>query len=239
VPVTVSAGDDAQWVRAAARNNAELCELVSRGHGAAGAFAVDAWTCARRTPALYPDAVTLDPDVDIDRLLARIDASAGASVKDSFAVLDLTPASFRIRFSAEWIVHPARVSGGAPSSSSSSFAWSRVDDAIGLRAWEAAWGEGAGTFRPTLLDQLCVLRGERDGVLVAGAILNRSESVVGVSNFFVSTGDPVAAWSSLLDEIAVRFAELAIVGYESGETLEVALRSGFRSIGPLRVWTKE
>jgi hypothetical protein len=227
--------DDAGWVRVAARNNAELCDLVSRAHGVVGAFDDDAWTSTRRTPALYPDAVTLDPDADAARVVSRIDASAGASVKDSFAVLDLLPASFRILFSAEWVFRPA----GASMPATSTLVWSRVVDADGLRAWESAWGEGDGTFTRSVLDQMVMLRGELDGRLVAGAVLNRSESVVGVSNVFVSTVDPVDAWSGLLDEVAGRFPGLAIVGYESGAALEVARRAGFRSIGQLRVWIKE
>jgi hypothetical protein len=226
--------DDAGWVRVAARNNAELCDVVSRGHGVVGAFDDDAWTSTRRTPALYPDAVTLDPDADAARVVSRIDVSAGASVKDSFAVLDLVPASFRILFSAEWILRPA----DARARGSSSWSWARVVDADGLRAWEAAWGEGDGTFTRSVLDQLVMLRGELDGRLVAGAVVNRSESVVGVSNVFVSTVDLADAWSALVDEVTGRFPGLAIVGYESGAALEVAGRAGFRSVGPLRVWIK-
>ncbi len=61
MPVKSGADDDARWVRAAAHNNAELCDLVGRGHGVVGEFGADAWTCSRRTPPRYPDAVTLDP----------------------------------------------------------------------------------------------------------------------------------------------------------------------------------
>jgi hypothetical protein len=92
---------------AAARNNAELCELVC----GAGWFADGAWTSPVRTPPLYPDAVTLRPGVDPRALLDRVDASPGCSVKDSFADLDLAPFGFTVLFDAEWIVRPADAAG--------------------------------------------------------------------------------------------------------------------------------
>lgn len=92
----------------AAANNAAWCDFVCRKHGLAPVFAADAWTSPHRTPDLYPDAVTLSPEVDVDELLRRIEGGAGSSVKDSFAALDLAPLGFEVLFEAEWIVrHPA------------------------------------------------------------------------------------------------------------------------------------
>src|SRR4051812_21552215 len=53
------------WRTTAATNNAEWCDLVCRSHGAQTLFDDDAWTSETRTPAYYPDAVTLvsDPSV--------------------------------------------------------------------------------------------------------------------------------------------------------------------------------
>ena len=240
-----SLGDDsARIVRAAARNNAELCDLVSRAHGIPGTFAADAWTSSRRTPEYYPDAVTLDPSPDVDALLERIDASAGASIKDSFAAMDLAAASFRVLFSAEWIARAPAVTPRASVVADSGVRWSAVADAEALVAWEFAWssdGVARGLFPPGLLDasELVVLRGDRDGTLVAGAVVNVSQRVVGVSNVFASTGDPVGTWAGCLAEVSDRFPELPIVGYESGAALDVARRVGFRPVGPLRVWMHE
>jgi hypothetical protein len=97
----------------AARNNAELCDVVARSRGVDGTFADDAWTAPSRTPGLYPDAVTLVPGVDARGLLARIDDSGGASVKDSFRDLDLTGSGYRVLFDAEWI-HRSGDRGGVP-----------------------------------------------------------------------------------------------------------------------------
>ena len=56
----------------------------------------------RRT--LYPDVITRSPDlVDLDAVLAGVDAGPGCSVKDAFAGLDLVPAGFEVLFEARWV----------------------------------------------------------------------------------------------------------------------------------------
>jgi hypothetical protein len=90
-------------VRAAARNNAEWCAAMSRSHGLAGEFGAQSWAAPSRTPLYYPDAVTLVQGADRAALMSRIDTAApGASVKDSFADLDLTEAGFRVLFEAQF-----------------------------------------------------------------------------------------------------------------------------------------
>jgi hypothetical protein len=230
---------DSARVLDAARNNAELCDIVSRAHGVVGEMVPDAWTASRRTPPYYPDAVTLAPSTTAADVLARIDSGPGASVKDSFATLDLASDGFRVLFAAEWIGLDARPERGADDLG---IRWSTVSDADALSAWEAAWSEDGvarGQFPATLIEHpdLVILGGRIDGALVAGVILNRSARVVGVSNLFFA-GDLDAVWPSCLDEIGARFPGLAVVGYESGVALDAAVAAGFRSLGPLRVWIK-
>src|SRR5690349_13349736 len=93
------------WRGFAALNNAQWCDLICRSHGARTRFDDVAWTSSTRTPPYYPDAVTLIPDLSVPDLLARIDSSAGCSIKDSFASLNLTEHGFRLLFEAQWIVH--------------------------------------------------------------------------------------------------------------------------------------
>jgi hypothetical protein len=237
--VVVSAPED-DVVAAAARNNAELCSMVSRTHRVDGGFARDAWTSSRRTPPLYPDAVTLVRDVDGDALVRRIDASAGASVKDSFATLDLAPHGFRVLFSAEWMVRPA----SHRDDRGSALRWSPVDGVPGLMEWAAAWrgpDDPVDLLRPELLSfpELVVLRGDVGGTIVAGVIANRSVDAVGVSNFFARPDGRAEAWAGALDAISTRFPGVDVVGYEAAEMLDAARQSGFRAIGPLRVWIKD
>lgn len=98
-------------VEVAARNNAELCDAVTRSQGVVGVFADDAWTAPQRTPPLHPDAVTLVPGVDARSLLGRIDDSDGGSVKDSFHDLELARFGYRELFDAQWIHRSASRSG--------------------------------------------------------------------------------------------------------------------------------
>ncbi|MDS0132262.1 hypothetical protein H5970_11085 [Amycolatopsis sp. CM201R] len=66
-----------------------------------GEFGPRAWTSPSRTPEYYPDAVTLTPDATAADILPFVDASAGCSVKDSFATLALP--GFSVLFEATWI----------------------------------------------------------------------------------------------------------------------------------------
>jgi hypothetical protein len=233
------AGADAPDVRVAAENNAALCDAVCRAHGIDGTFRSDMWSSARRTPPFYPDAVTLDPAVTADRVVAAVDGTAGCSVKDSFASLDLAPRGFRVLFAAEWIARPTDEHQLAGPTGRVS--WGRVDDARVLMAWERAWTESGtpiGLFRPALLDRLdvVVLGGSIDETIVAGAVLNRSDTVVGISNVFTTVGGIDELWTGCLAAVGRHVPDTPIVGYESGAALDAARRHGFGPLGPLRVW---
>jgi hypothetical protein len=225
-------------VRAAARNNAEWCAVMSRSHGLAGAFEPQAWAAPAGTPLFYPDAVTLVPGADPAALAARIDTSApGASVKDSFADLDLTGAGFRVLFEAQWIHRPASAPDTTPN-----LAWNVAGDPDTLHTWALAWDDGNGNpdlFRPELLDNPAtfVLAGRSaDGRVVAGAVASHSDQVVGISNVFALDGGPDAAWPVVLDAVHWLFPALPVVGYEHGEHLAAAVCHGFEPVGPLRIW---
>src|SRR5438067_1586880 len=90
-------------VLAAAENNARWCDAVCRSHGLATRFAGDLWHALGGAPRFYPDVVTLRPTAAVEDVLA----CAPASVKDSFACLDLAPAGFDVLFDAQWLVHRA------------------------------------------------------------------------------------------------------------------------------------
>ncbi|MEV6553478.1 hypothetical protein AB0M57_32985 [Streptomyces sp. NPDC051597] len=222
-------------VRAAARNNAEWCEALCRAHGLTGARDAHAWTSARRTPPLYPDAVTLGPGAGSRGIVERIDASPGASVKDSFAALDLTGEGFAVLFDAQWIHRPAPEPGAGE--------WERVRTEEELARWERAWSDGDsdGLFPPALLaEDAHAFLAARDaaGRIVAGAVASTSASVVGVSNLFAADGDLDAAWAGCLGTLARHRPGLDVVGYESDDDLAAAVRAGFTPVGGLRVWLR-
>ncbi len=231
--------DTPELLRAAARNNADWCDAVVRGHGPGGAFAADRWTSARRTPPLYPDAVTLAPGAAAATLVAGIDTAApGCSVKDSFADLDLAGHGFEVLFEAEWIHRPAGVP--VPEAAASGLEWSQVATAGELETWEAAWDgeESTGLFRPALLGgDTAFLAARSGGRIVAGAVASTGGGVVGLSNLFAhDDSDADAAWAGALAWIAAHRPDLPVVGYEHGEDLDAAVRAGFTPIGPLRIW---
>ncbi|WTU52373.1 hypothetical protein OG953_38220 [Streptomyces sp. NBC_00057] len=225
-------------VQTAARNNAEWCAAMSRSHDLASEFRAQTWAAPARTPLYYPDAVTLVPGADPAALAERIDTTApGASVKDSFADLDLTKAGFHVLFEAQWVHRPA----SAPAIASD-LAWDVAGDPETLRAWALAWDDGDGNadlFRPELLDDPAtfVLAGHSpDGRVIAGAVASLSDQVVGISNVFALDGGPDAAWPVVLDAVHRLFPTLPVVGYEHGSDLAAAIRHGFEPIGPLRIW---
>lgn len=226
--------------RAAVLNNAEWCDIVCRSHGLSTRFDGDAWTSAARTPPCYPDAVTLVPNVSAGDLLARIDGSVGCSIKDSFASLDVSAEGFRVLFDAEWIVR----TGEMPVPEPAGPGWEPVRDKREFAQWKHLWsGDGGPTevVRDELLaHDAVVVVAARDGErIVAGAALNRSEHVVGISNFFAPDDTAAASWLGLLSFATARFPGFALVGYESGDQLAVALESGFEIAGPLRVWIRD
>jgi hypothetical protein len=225
------------FVYKAARNNAEWCDSFCRTHGISGRFNADVWTSSERTPPLYPDAVTLVEGCSLDPLLARVDRSAGCSIKDSFGVLDLSQEGFEVLFTAEWLWQEPPVRAVAPSG------WSAVVDARELAKWEVAWGaapKAAAFFRDELLaDARVSVLARYDGdAIVGGAIANRSRTVIGLSNVFDAEGDTESVWSGAATAARTRFAPIPVVGYETGESLAAARIAGFKPIGDLAVWIK-
>lgn len=230
----------------AARNNAEWCDLVARSHAVQASWTGEAWTSEIRTPTYYPDAVTLRRSCDAGSLLSRVDVSAGCSVKDSFADLDLRPFGFRVLFEADWIWRSAAPADSADSADSADTRsqWTRVVDAEHLASWEDAWRGHGGPhdlFRAGLLarDTVMVLAAEEDGQIVAGAILNRSAAAVGISNLFARPDEQPAAWTSCLAAASSWWPDTPCVGYETADVLPEAHHHGFHSVGPLRVWIKD
>jgi hypothetical protein len=223
-------------VRVAAQNNAEWCDAFCRTHGVVGRFRAESWSSPVRTPPYYPDAVTLLPEITVERALSGIDTSEGCSVKDSFAGLDLAGVGFRRLFQAEWLVRePAEAR--APCGRT----WAVVTTEEQLGEWEIAWAElpqGSDFFRRSLLEDetIGVLAGYDGDRIVAGAIANRSTTVIGLSNVFDASGDLESAWVSSAAAAATLWGEMPIVSYDSRPSLDAAHSAGFESIGELVVW---
>ena len=235
----------------AAYNNAVLCDSVCRAHRVAGEFASGIWINRNRVPQFYPNAVTLSCEVDPAAQLQKIRelialAVPGLlSIKDSFATLDLTPLGFDVLFTSQWIYRPASMP--LHRSRLDGIRLSRVETPEELFRWEDAWrGEDKEPshstqpriFMPALLDDrdVVVVGAFRDQKIVAGVIANRSGDVVGISNVFAPADEDYELGVLGLAAVMEAFPGRAIVGYEEGRALDLALRMGFETIGSLRVW---
>ena len=221
---------------AAARNNAEWCDLVCRSRGLGTRWEKTAWKSQSRSPRFYPDAVTLSAAASAGEVLSGIDRSPGCSVKDSFAALDLASAGFRVLFEAQWI----RCAIARPHTAANGPQWRIVRTDGELREWAAAHG-GGDVFRPELLSQpdVAFLARHEGGRLVGGAIVNRSNDVVGLSNVFATGVGLADVWATVADAVWQQYPRLPIVGYEFGTDLDIALNVGFMIVGPLRVWLRD
>jgi hypothetical protein len=212
----------------AIRNNANWCDLVCRSHGIPTRFRPELWTTAQPSPQFYPDAVTLQVRAAEEHVLAAISPRPAASVKDSFATLDLGRHGFNELFEARWVTHdptPARS------------AWTVVQSEAELTEWTEAAGL-TGILGPELLRdaEVCVLAARGQDGIGAGAVANLTGPVVGVSNVFATTIDEDEAWAAIPAAVSTVFPSAALVGYEHGTGLRAATAAGFRDLGPLRVW---
>jgi hypothetical protein len=246
----------------AARNNADWCRAMCHAHGLDSHTTAAVWSCPERTPPYYPDAVTLRPDATLDDVLAGVDAGPGCSVKDSFGALDLSLAGFVPIIEATWLYREVGADADGPADgarrpgphrpldearrpadrearrSGDGGSWRRIGDADALAAWVAAWGGGAGIFRPELLTDpdVAVLARYDGDTVTGGAVANRSAGCLGVSNLYASTGDPADAWRGAVAAAYAVFGPHPVVGYEHGDDLAAAVRAGCTPLADLRIW---
>jgi hypothetical protein len=227
-------------LRLAALNNAEWCDTVARTHGLTGAFGDGLWSSAERTPDLYPDAVTLRPGVPASAVLAAVDATDGCSVKDGFADLALGDHGFGLLLAGRWI---GRLPGHAtpPPPPPARLTWSPARSVQDVAEFGDAWGRGGPhPFRPALLEdrRATLLTGRLAGTVVAGAALNDTGPVTGVSNVFGADADPAELWAELDAALTAHLGGRPLVGWASVQDLREPLTRGFSDLGPLRVWLR-
>lgn len=73
--------------------------------------------------------------------------------------------------------------------------------------------------------------------LIPADLREPPQTVVGLSNVFGPDTDLDETWVGVISLTRHWCGSLPMVGYESGEDLAAAIRSGFTAIGPLRVWS--
>jgi hypothetical protein len=228
-------------------NSVDWYGSIARAHGLDSAIEDGVWTCRSAMPPYYSNAVTASRAAVGDQL-AHIHELVDAvpppfTVKDGYTALDLAPFGFRVLFDAQWIrlAHDAAGPAGERADR-----WHRLTAPDDLERWEDAWrahGSPATrrVFVPALLadESVAILAARHDGEIAAGVVANRSTAVVGLSNFFAAGPDVDAQFAGAVAAVRAAFPGAPVVGYESGEALERALREGFRPVGPLRIWLRE
>jgi hypothetical protein len=212
----------------AVRNNANWCDLVCRSHGIKTRFRADLWVTAARAPDLYPDAITLRDNVPEQDVLTAIAPGPGASVKDSYATLDLAPHGFDELFEARWVTRD-------PAPGQTDWTVARTPEEL------AAWTEAAGLSRILHPDRLNhpdvrFLAARDQHSITAGAVANLTGPVVGVTNVFATSITEDEAWAAIPAAVNAVFPNTPIVGYERATILSAAIAAGFSDLGPLRVW---
>jgi hypothetical protein len=217
------------------------------------AYAIDdlMWSSEAVPPPFHSNLVVLSPVVDLQRVrvrLAGLDcafSSAGFSLKDSFASLDLADAGYEVLFDANWIWRePWDVR-----TASETEAWTVLTSPEQLEVWEDAWwgdarntlaGPATRQFPASLLESphhrfLARWDGK---TVVGGAIANRSPGAVGLSNTFQLDASVVADWTGLMRCVSDQYPGVPLVGYERGAALDAAMAAGFVPTGALRIWQR-
>ncbi len=217
-------------IRVAVENNAKWCDLVCRSHGISTSWNDGFWVSRQPSPRFYPEGVTLQRKVSPDQLINELPPGL-CSIKDSFADLDLASRGFEQLFDARWIYRVPSV--GAERATG----WTTVSAEDEFAQWLQACGLVEVLPEALLRDQrVRVLQRKRAEDVLAGAVLNRTGSVVGLSNVFSLNLPLDEVWADLVVLAAQEFPSCPIVGYERGEDLDAAMETRFNDLGGLRAW---
>lgn len=205
--------------------------------------------CPEQTPVYYSNLVTLTADWKPDEIFEKIDEKFEKeswlkwSIKDSFAVLDLAKYGFSRLFDAQWIYLEAEKF--TPLRQSKRLRFAIIDNESELAAWRIAWDTdekiGKEIFSPKLLSnpKVYFLAGYRDGEIFCGCLVNKSDSVLGISNFF-APDNQIYCWSEIIRFIFSSIEKRDIVGYERNvRARELEKTLNFERVGSLIVWLKQ
>ena len=94
---------------------------------------------------------------------------------------------------------------------------------------------GRRIFSAEMIWDLWFIAGYEGDSLRSGCLVNPSDVVLGISNFFAPADDPVY-WSDMISFIRDALGPWDIVGYE--REFEDLRKLGFESPGDLSVWVK-
>jgi hypothetical protein len=221
-------------LQSAIRNNVNWCEKVSELHGGSHLIKGNVWGLTTKAPKFYPDLITTDQSVTTQEAVEFIGNREILSIKDSFSNIDMSLFGFKILFEAEWICHEAV---SVPLSDSTD--WRPIQTEEEVVNWTTACGLEDIITADLIRDPEVVIFGEGGLNDKRGFIVNQGAKTIGVSNVFSKNPSNHEHWSEIPQIVSTKFPRLPLVGYEHGEDLKAALKFGWKSMGPLRVWIKD
>ncbi|MGV3463714.1 MAG: hypothetical protein ACO1OT_00280 [Heyndrickxia sp.] len=220
-------------VEIAVHNNIAWCGLVCDTHGLEHYTKGNTWGLYTEAPMFYPEVITVNKGASLEDVQHFTENGNVHSIKDSYANLDFLPFGFKKLFDAEWICHKP-VADKKPLQSK----WRVITVEKDFLEWTSRSGL-EGVINPNLLKyenvQIFILE-EKEGV--SGFITNVDAGVVGISNVISVGRDNESLWKEIPKLIASKYPDVYLVGYEHGSELHLAKKSGWESLGPLRVWMK-
>ncbi|CAH2715363.1 hypothetical protein BACCIP111895_02547 [Neobacillus rhizosphaerae] len=214
-------------------NNIAWCRIICDTHGIIQTPKGQLWGLLSKAPTFYPEVITANKNATIEEVKYFIENGEVSSIKDSYANLDLSPFDFKILFEAEWIYH-ASISD----LESIQTRWRVITTEKELAQWTIT-SDLENIIKPDLLkreDVKMFIHEKADGI--SGFIANLSDNVVGISNVFSVGYENESLWRDIAKIVSTEFPGLSMVGYEHNGNLTAAHLSGWKSIGPLRVWIK-
>lgn len=230
-------------LRKAIDNNVGLYRAILGHSGAGWCVETDLAYTDQKVPDHYSNAVTRSerwrPDDRFRRIAngAKEIGWADWSIKDSHDVLDLAPHGFRRLFRASWLYLDA----SDLQSFSHHLRFELVTKEDGLARWRGACDPdlqlGQRLFGPELLNDpaLAFVAGYDGDRLVCGCLVNRTDEVLGISNFF-ALNKTRTRWGAMVNFIVDRLGQSSLVGYARAAALADLEAIGFDPIGSLSVW---
>lgn len=220
-------------VNQAVENNIAWCRLVCAVYDKSSYKTDKVWGLHTKAPTYYPELITANRTATEEDILEFLKLEHIGSVKDSYATLHLEPFGYQLLFEAEWICHPAYIE-----QKSEPYDWRIVRTEKELERWTKTTGlENSIPFGLLGKRGVKIFFMDRpDGF--AGFIANVAANVIGISNVFSCGMDVCDPWLAIPHVVSTEFPGIPLVGYEHGDSLSAAHSSGWKAIGPLRVWIK-
>ncbi len=220
-------------VEQAARNNAIWCDTLCRAHGAPGEFHEAAWLNRQPVPRFYPNLVTIANRQSVATKLVYVQDLIASNlprpwaVKDSFCELSLDTLTFQLLFEANWLWRASSEPIPKEHVHNQGLDWVRLQNESELVKWEMAWSGGLAEnsareqtrLFPSMLladPDIAFIAAYQGGKIVAGAIANRTENVVGLSNVFALSEDHALAWIGCISTANKIFPGLSLAACRRG-----------------------